>query len=480
MYSKNALFGHANQIQKNMLTTKEHKNYQERYEFGKSLQEKVPLESHGEWSPRSGRPNPVQLIEDQNKDRLSWLVPIRRGRMARSAFSFYRGGARIMASDLADTTVSGLQTQICGDAHLANFGAYASPERNLVFDLNDFDETLPGPWEWDVKRAAASFIIAGRYNGLNDKESCKVSRLLLKTYREFMAELAQMSSIDVWYNIITTSEMLKASKNKEIRQRLAKGLNKTKRKTHYHAFERLTEEVNGEYRIRSQHPLIFPQRDLSENFGNLGRDELRGTVNTAYDRYYQQAPDHIQHLLQDFRLVDAAIKVVGVGSVGTLCGILLLEDSRHKTPFFLQIKQASRSVLENHLPPSQYPSSGERVVRGQRLMQTVSDMFLGSTISETTGNHYYWRQLKDWKGGFEVEAMNFLELLGAAELEGQTLARAHARSGDPIAISGYLGFDKAFDRAVTKFAERYAEQNEKDYQAFIAEIESKQLETKEI
>ncbi len=274
-------------------------------------------------------------------------------------------------------------------------------------------------------------------------------------------------------------EILKFAKNKKIRHSLARGINETKRKGHQHVFKRFTEEVNGEYRIRSQHPLIFPLRDI-KNFGNFGQDSLREIVNTAFTNYCQQVPDDLQNLLKNFRLADAAIKVVGVGSVGTLCGILLLEGSRHKTPFFLQIKQANQSVLEDYLQPSRYKTAGERVVQGQRLMQTVSDIFLSSTMSETTGNHYYWRQFKDWKGGFEVETMDFLQLQGLAELEGQTLANAHARSGDPIAISGYLGSDKTFDRAITKFAERYAEQNEEDYQAFIAEIESKQLEARDI
>ena len=455
--------------------TAERRTPQESYDYGRALRENAPLESHADWSPASDRPDPVALIEEQNENRIPWLVPVRRARMAVSAFTFYRGTARIMATDLADTPVSGIQTQICGDAHLANFGSYASPERNLVFDINDFDETLPGPWEWDVKRLAASLVIAGRHNALSKKAARKLSRRVVRVYRKAMKRLAEMRLMDIWYSRVEPEAVLESVEDRELREDAAKALNKARRKDSRHALDKLTEEVDGHYRIKSQPPLLIPLRDIPAE----RRDTIREWVEGSFEQYLANESDELEHVLRKFRPVEYAIKVVGVGSVGTRCSILLLEGRDRSDPLFLQIKEANASVLEEHLPNSAYPTAGERVVQGQRLMQTVSDLFLGWTAS-ATNRHYYWRQLKDWKFSFDVDDATASALESYATIRGWTLARAHARSGDPIAIAGYLGDDKTFDKAITEFADRYADQNDLDYAAFTRTIESGQLEASEL
>jgi uncharacterized protein (DUF2252 family) len=457
--------------------TEPRKTPKERHEYGRSLRNRTPIESHAEWSPKPGRTNPVELVEDQNGDRLPWLVPVRRARMAVSPFTFYRGGARIMAADLAPTLVSGLHTQICGDAHLANFGIYASPERRLVFDLNDFDETLVGPWEWDVKRLAASLVIAGRHNGLNRKESRHIARRCVRTYGRAMSVLADMRLTDVWYSMVETDEIIDAVENRELKKEAGKAFNKARRADSRKALDRLAEEVDGQYRIRHEPPLLVPLRNLHEA---SARDRLRDETVQAFDHYRKTLPDDVDLLLGQFRLIDSALKVVGVGSAGTRCFILLFEGRDRGDPLFLQLKQAGPSVLEEHLPRSRYANAGQRVVEGQRLMQTVSDIFLGWTRSPAGGHEYYCRQLKDWKysANFEKTSRGFL--LASTDIRGWTLARAHARAGDPAAISGYLGSGKAFARAVVEFAERYADQNEQDYAAFVAEIDNGRLEAAEL
>lgn len=449
---------------------------EQRYEYGRSLREKTPLEAHAEWSPGPERRDPVELVEEQNEGRVPWLVPVRRVRMAVSPFTFYRGSARIMATDLARTPVSGIDTQICGDAHLSNFGSYASPERRLVFDLNDFDETLPGPWEWDVKRLAASFVLAGRHNGLSRKQTRKVTRLAVRDYRESMEKLAGMRVTDVWYSYVQVDRVKDLIKDRDVREDAARAIRKTIRKDSRFALDKLAEEIDGQYRIRSEPPLLVPLRDLRDRHD---REETREWLEGALQSYMTSVPDHVAHLLKKFHVKDFAIKVVGVGSVGTRCYILLMEGRDRSDPLFLQIKQANESVLEEHLGPSGYSTSGRRVVEGQRLMQTVSDIFLGHMESESSGNDYYWRQLKDWKGSIDVEDVDRAELNAMARNRGYTLARAHTRSGDPIAIAGYLESGKAFDRAVVEFAERYAEQAVEDHAAFVARIESGKLEAAE-
>jgi uncharacterized protein (DUF2252 family) len=397
--------------------------------------------------------------------------------MSASPFAFYRGGARIMACDLAPTPVSSLVTQICGDAHLANFGAYASPERRLVFDLNDFDETHPGPWEWDVKRLAASFVIAARHNGLKKKHARKVTRHGLARYRKAMERLAGMRLTDGWYHLVDTSDVVAGLDDKTLKKAGKALIRKAGRKDSRQALDKLAEKDGDTHRIRSEPPLLIPLRDLGRKYSP---EALREITESVLEDYLRTAPDHVEHLVRKFRVVDVAVKVVGVGSVGTRCYVVLLEGRDSKDPLFLQIKQASRSVLEEHLPRSRYEHPGQRVVEGQRLMQTVSDIFLGWAENEFSGTQYYVRQLKDWKASAEVEGASYDELYTYAGMRGETRARAHARTGDPVAISGYLGSSDVFDKAVTEFAERYADQNESDYQAFLANITDRRLEVAEI
>jgi len=449
---------------------------EQRREYGRSLREKTPRESHADWSP-SGDRDPVGLIEGQNEDRWDWLVPVRRARMSASPFAFYRGGARIMACDLAPTPVSGLPAQICGDAHLANFGAYASPERRLVFDLNDFDETLPGPWEWDVKRLAASFVIAARHNGIKKKHARKITRHGVGRYRKAMARLAGMRLTDGWYHLVDTTDVVAGLDDKKLRKAGDSLIRKARRKDSLQALDKLAEKTGDLYRIRSEPPLLIPLRDLGRKYGPAAG---RTMTQSVLEDYLRTAPDHVEHLVRKFRLVDVAVKVVGVGSVGTRCFVMLFEGRDSKDPLFLQIKEASRSVLEEYLPRSRYEHPGQRVVEGQRFLQTVSDIFLGWAEGEFSGSHYYVRQLKDWKASAEVEGASYDALHALAGMRGATLACSHARTGDPIAISGYLGSSDVFDRAVTEFAERYADQNESDYQAFLANITDRKLEVAEI
>ncbi|MHC4957687.1 MAG: DUF2252 domain-containing protein [Planctomycetota bacterium] len=445
-------------------------------DYGRSLRESVPLESLAEWSPAPNRTDPVRLVEEQNEDRIPWLVPVRRARMSASPFAFYRGAARIMACDLATTPVSGLQTQLCGDAHLSNFGNYASPERRLVFDLNDFDETLPGPWEWDLKRLAASLYIAGRHNGLGRKESRRLARTSARGYRKAMATLAGMRLTDIWHSLVEFDHVVRRVESRKTRKKLEKQKRRAKRKTSRQALDKLAEDVGGEYRIRSEPPLIVPARDIADTVAGTANRDL---IHASFEDYQKSLPDNVEHLLRRYRPVDFAIKVVGVGSVGTHSFILLLEGRDRKDPLFLQIKEASKSVLEEHLPASRYRNSGHRVVEGQRLMQAVSDIFLGWTKAGFSGHHYYVRQLKDWKMSLDVESMTGDQLAVMASNRGWTLARAHARAGDPVAMAGYLGEEREFDRAIAAFAERYAAQNQADYDAFLGEIESGHLEARE-
>jgi uncharacterized protein (DUF2252 family) len=448
----------------------------ERFEYGLSLRKQTPLEVHADWSPSNRKTDPVVLIEEQNTSRIPWLVPVRRARMIRTPFTFFRGSARIMASDLSLTPCSGIQTQLCGDAHLANFGVYASPERRLVFDLNDFDETLPGPWEWDVKRLVVSLYIAGRHNKLNDKRTRKITQRAVAAYRKGMAEFAKMRITDIWYNLFEAErmvEMLKGSKLKKASMRL---IDKAKRKDSQHALDRLAEKVDGKYRIRSQSPLLIPLRDLPDE---SIREKTRNWILESFEEYKQNVSDNIKQLIGNFRIIDFAFKVVGVGSVGTRCAIILLEGRDNNDPLFLQIKQANKSVLEDHLPESRYHNSAERVVQGQRLMQAASDIFLGWSENKSSGNQFYWRQLKDWKSSLDVENSNYTKLKYAASFRGWNLARSHARSGDAIAISGYLGDGNSFDKALTEFSALYADQNDQDYEVYKTEIRSRHLEVLE-
>jgi uncharacterized protein (DUF2252 family) len=445
----------------------------ERSAHGKSLRKETPRSSHGEWVPAKDRRDPVTLLEEQNADRIPWLVPVRRGRMVASPFTFYRGAARIMAADLASTPVSGLTVQACGDAHLSNFGVYASPERRLVFDVNDFDETLPGPWEWDLKRLATSFIIAGQHRGF-DAKTCRVmAQASVRGYREAMAKFAGMLTLDTWYahlDIEGLQDLVAAQETKKQRGKVQAGVKKVHSRDSLQELSKLAVEVDGQYRIKSDPPVLLP---LSELPGDHDPDTLTEQLWAGFDQYRSSLDDAHRHLLDRFRPVEAAIKVVGVGSAGTRCLILLLEGRDTDDPLFLQFKEATTSVLAEFLEPSVYANEGQRVVEGQRFTQAVSDSFLGWAHIGT--HDFYWRQLRDGKASADIDRGDPVQLRKYARLCGWTLAHAHARTGDAVAIAGYLGSNDVFDKALTRFAERYAKQNLQDYQAFKGEIEAGRL-----
>ena len=472
-----------------------HPSVDERQAKGKQARDRTPPSGHAGWAAATGRPDPVGLLEAQNLTREPDLVPVRHGRMLVSPFTFYRGTAKIMAADLEGTPTAGLQVQLCGDAHLSNFGAFGSPERKLLFDLNDFDETLPGPFEYDVKRLAASFTIAGRNNGFTKADTRAATEASVAAYREAMAGFAAMGTLDIWYAHLDEHEFLKgvqsaadeaskASKKaaktaKRIAKGARKGAAKARTRDSLQALSKLGELVDGQYRIVSQPPIVVPVRDLAATYG-LSADEAERTIHDQFRAYRATLQDDRRRLLERFQLVDMARKVVGVGSVGARAYIVLLQGRDQQDPLFLQVKEATASVLEGHLPKSRYKQHGERVVQGQRMMQAASDIFLGWTKGQVdVDRRYYWRQLRDMKGSADVESMLPGALAFYARACGWTLARAHARSGDPIAIAAYLGADDQFDRSISDFAKRYADQNELDYQAFAEAIRSGRLEALE-
>jgi uncharacterized protein (DUF2252 family) len=457
-----------------------HPTLDERRTAGKQARERVPRSSLEGWTPADGRPDPVALIEEQNAAREPDLVPVRHGRMMVSPFTFYRGGAKIMAADLRHIPRAGLDVQLCGDAHLSNFGVFASPERTLLFDLNDFDETLPGPFEYDVARLAASFVIAARNNGFESADARAVATAAVGGYRTSMRSFAQMRTLDVWYARLDAEEVLARadaatkSRRKAV-ERGEKMLQKARTKDSLQALSKLTEVVDGQHRIVSDPPVVVPARDLLATY-DISPDEIRPALQGLLRAYRATLTSDRRHLLERFELVDLARKVVGVGSVGTRAWIALLRGRDGDDPLFLQVKEASSSVLEDHLPKSRYRQPGERVVAGQRLMQAASDIFLGWTKGVEYDRFYYWRQLRDMKASTDVESMVPEGMAFYAGICAWTLARAHARSGDPVAIASYLGSGDRFDRAMTDFAERYADQNERDYVAFTDAIRSGRLE----
>ena len=460
----------------------EHLSTDDRRARGKEAGNRTPPSSHAGWGPAVGRPDPVSLLEEQNTTREPDLVPVRHGRMMVSPFTFYRGAAKIMAADLKDTPTAGLGAQLCGDAHLSNFGAFASPERRLMFDLNDFDETLPGPFEYDVKRMAASFMIAARNNGFTKAEARAVTTASVAAYREAMANFAQMRTLDIWYAHLAEEDILTAAQaqakgkaSAKDLKRAKKNIDKARTRDSLQALSKLAELVDGTYRIVSQPPIVVPLRDLAATYGMKPADADK-VLREQFRAYRTTLQNDRRQLLERFRFVDFARKVVGVGSVGTRAWIVLLEGRDGQDPLFLQVKEASASVLEDHLPKSRFKQPGERVVQGQRMMQAASDIFLGWTRGMDVSRHFYWRQLRDMKGSAVVEAMSPSTLGSYAGICGWTLARAHARSGDPIAISEYLGDSDAFDRAVADFSKRYADQNELDYQKFVNAIGTGRLE----
>ena len=461
-----------------------HPGVAERRAHGKDARTRTPPDAHDGWVSAADRSDPVALLQAQDATRDPDLVPIRHGRMMASPFTFYRGAAKIMAVDLAGTPTAGLDVQLCGDAHLANFGAFASPERLLLFDVNDFDETLPGPFEYDVKRLAASFTICARTNGFSTAKAWAATLEATTAYRQAMAGFATMGLLDIWYAHLDSDELLAnirtpglVGKKAEKRAMVAAETDLRKARTHdsLQAVSKLCEVVDGQYRIVSQPPIVVPLRDLAGTYG-LSADELEAAIHGELRAYRESLPDDLRKLLERFEFVDAARKVVGVGSVGTRCFIALLRGRDEGDPLFLQIKEATASVLEDSLPASTYTNHGERVVQGQRLMQASSDIFLGWTTGPDPDRHYYWRQLRDMKGSLDTETTSPSGLKIYARLCGWTLARAHARSGDPVAIAAYLGDSDRFDTSIAHFAERYADQNDHDYRAFTQAVRSGRIE----
>ena len=454
-----------------------HLSVAERVARGKAARAEVPRAGHALFEPPSTRADPVALLERQAKTRVPELIPIRYGRMLVSPFTFYRGAASIMAHDLAATPRSGLNVQCCGDAHLSNFGVFASPERRLVFDVNDFDETLPGPWEWDVKRLAVSMLIAARDNGFPAKDQDRIVLDTVGRYRTAMAEFAGMKRLEVWYSHLDIENALQefgAQFKPKLVKRAEKATAKARTKDSMTAFSKLTEVVDGKPRIVDQSPLIVPIDQLAP--AGEGRDQIFDELRRVLRGYRDSLEFDRRVLLEEFELTDFARKVVGVGSVGTRAWIALLFGRDGQDPLFLQMKEAEASVLEEFLGPSAFSNHGERVVVGQRLMQATSDIFLGwlhiDAGLDGKARDFYGRQLKDWKGSAEIEQMVPKAMAAYGTLCGWTLARAHARSGDRIAIAAYLGNGDSFDRAIVEFSHAYAERNDSDYQDLAAAVKS--------
>ena len=451
----------------------------DRIDLGKRARSEVPRSSHAVFEPAADRADPVDLLESQAATRVPELVPIRYGRMLISPFTFYRGAAKIMAADLAQTPSSGLKVQCCGDAHLSNFGLFASPERRLVFDINDFDETLPGPWEWDVKRLTASMLIAARDNGFATKQQERIVLATVQEYREAMRSFASMDNLVVWYAHLEAeavveqyASQVKAARVKQTERTLAKA----RTKDSMSAFSKLTQRVNGRVEIVDQTPLIVPIRALA---AEAEQEELFDQLHTLLRSYRSTLQFDRRVLLEQFQLADFARKVVGVGSVGTRAWIALLFGRDGSDPLFLQMKEAEASVLEEFAGASEFPNHGQRVVTGQRLMQASSDIFLGwvhvSAGLDGAARDFYARQLRDWKGSAEVEQMRPKGMAIYGRLCGWTLARSHARSGDRIAIAAYLGKGDSFDRAILEFSKAYADQNERDYRQLTQAVHTERI-----
>jgi len=433
---------------------------------GRALRKEVPRSSHAEWSPVADRPDPISLLEEQNVSRQAQLVPIRYGRMAASPFGFLRGAAVVMAQDLAATPVTGLEVQVCGDAHLSNFGVYATPERDQVFDVNDFDETLPGPWEWDIKRLAASVVVAGRTNGFSGDTNRQAVLRCVREYRERMWEYADMSYLDVWYSRLDPTSVRRFVRRSD-RSYVEKELKESRRHSNVEAFPRLTQERDGQYRIKDDPPLIT----------RLDDDQLEQRLENLLAGYSASLQEDRHLLLRKYHFIDVAQKVVGVGSVGTRCYVALFQGNESSDPLFLQVKEAQASVLERHLGPSAYSNHGQRVVSGQRIMQAASDLFLGWT--ETDSIDFSMRQLRDMKLSVNIASLTPRRFIDYCRLCGWTLARAHARSGDPAQISGYLGRGDSFERAIADFAEKYADQTGQDHAALVAAVQSGRIPVEE-
>lgn len=447
----------------------ESKGRQERRKIGREVRESVPRDSLAHWDPPADRRDPVQLLMDQSDYRVQALVPIRYARMLSSEFAFYRGAAAVMASDLSYSPNTHMTVQICGDAHLVNFGGYAAPDRAFVFDVNDFDETLPGPFEFDLKRLVASFAVAGRDRQFDEATRAPIIQEVVRTYRSAIQTFSEMERMDVWYSRLTADDIEAewgADVTKKMRKNFEKTVAKAQTKTSQRALQKLTvTSPDGTTSFDSNPPFMVP---LSEVFGDEDREEAQAAVQSALVGYRRSLASDRRTLFSGYRVVDLARKVVGVGSVGTRCWVMLLTaDQDESDVLMLQIKQAFPSVYEAYLGPSRSPQHGQRVVEGQRVMQAASDILLGWTQVTIKGqeNDFYVRQMWDWKESADISTMDPDALKVYGQLCGWTLARAHARSGDRVALAGYLGSDDKFDKAMVAFAEAYADQNAKDYKA---------------
>ena len=440
----------------------------EQRRMGKSLRERCPRQSHAQWQPGPDRLDPIHLLETSNAGRIPQLVPVRHGRMLVSPFAFFRGAALNMAADLASTPTTGLRVQACGDCHLSNFGAFATPERRVIFDINDLDDTLPAPWEWDVKRLATSFVLACRNNGLDEECARDAALACVCSYRERMDEFSEMRTLDIWYARIDVESVIETIEDRESRKRIEKRLEKARERTvHEHDFPELATRAGDQYVIKDNPPLIFHPFDLKD-------EAVSAVVKRAFAQYRETLPEHRRLLLDRFRFVDMALKVVGVGSVGTACCVVLLMAGEDD-PLFLQVKEARTSVLEAYAGPSRYANHGQRVVVGSQLMQSASDLFLGWTEGRE-GQQFYIRQLRDMKIKPVVEVFTAATMIQYANICGWTLARAHARSGDPGVLSGYLGKGDSFDQAIAAFAVAYADQSERDHAALRKAVQTGRLE----
>jgi uncharacterized protein (DUF2252 family) len=454
---------------------------QEREARGRAARADVPRSSHASWEPATGRSDPVALIEEEDRTRVPELVPIRHGRMADSPFTFFRGAAAIMAADLADTPVSGITVQACGDAHLSNFGAFSAPDRQLVFDVNDFDETLPAPWEWDVKRLAASVDVAGRARGLDDRRRQACVASAVEGYRQTMRTLAGMSDLDVWYTRLEVKNLLRRLRERassKAHSRAQRNVAHARSKDSLRALGKLTTSEGGDLRFISDPPVIVPIRELLPGTDGDAFMEAMGELLSAYRA---SLPPHVRRLLAGYRFVDLARKVVGVGSVGTRAWVVLMLGRDERDPLILQAKEAEASVLEPYAGPAMTENQGQRVVEGQRLMQSAGDIMLGwvhTTGIDGVERDFYVRQLWDAKGSALVEVMEPEILEMYAGICGSTLAHGHARSGDRVAIAAYLGSSSSFARAVTRFAASYADQNERDFHAFTEAIDAGRVEAR--
>ncbi len=437
----------------------------------------APRISHGEWAPATDRPDPLSLLQEQDKGRLQRLLPIKYGRMLESPFAFLRGSAVVMAADLAATPVTGMDVILCGDAHLSNFGIFATPERDLAFDINDFDEAYPGPWEWDLKRLAASAVVAGRGNGFSEKKCRRLAVDTVKVYTYAMGKFSQAHVLDVWYYHVAVDSVLEVFDNasKRDKKRAQKLVKKARRKTHQQTMEKLTKIEDGRRRIISDPPLLVPFREMGlEKF--VSEDELRvaseKSVKDTWSKYLESLPDERRYLLDQFQIRDAALRVGGVGSVGTRCLIVLIESKTEEDALILQLKEAGPSVLEPYVSKPATLEHGQRVVTGQRLIQATSDIFLGWHTSLFSKTEFYWRQLKDMKGSAEVAEMDFDHFKSYLGVCAWCLARAHARTGDETGIAGYIGKNDSFAEATGDFAVAYADQTERDYQALVEAVKS--------